>query len=175
MTSIIVSSRSDFRSFKEPTEDLMIVYQYTTPIYTTSSPSNLENYDVYLPVLMDLPDETKDYINHSGLKINVDEFAMPYEALDQIYEKIIASEKDDNEQHSLVIASDFNFSKLAEAYFNRKNKEFGTDIGILNLIKHMKFIEFNSLVNSIKSLLGVNDIYPNDLIAFSYAVRQIFP
>ena len=161
MTSIIVSSRSDFRSFKEPTEDLMIVYQYTTPIYTTSSPSNLENYDVYLPVLMDLPDETKDYINHSGLKINVDEFAMPYEALDQIYEKIIAS--------------DFNFSKLAEAYFNRKNKEFGTDIGILNLIKHMKFIEFNSLVNSIKSLLGVNDIYPNDLIAFSYAVRQIFP
>lgn len=173
MTHVITSNRSEFRSFREPSDNLIFVHRYEIPIYTTSEISYQDRFDVYISSGIGIPDEIMEYMKTLKSSIQVTFFDVPGEGLDSISSKILELEKKDSESDSIVaIASDPNFSKLATSWLNRIFKTSDTEISALNLIQYMGVTNCDAMVKQIQFMLGVDNVYPNDLIAFSFAVHR---
>lgn len=176
MTHIITSNQTQFRSVKEPVENLTIVHYYETALHVGKRELSQLQFDVYLCEGMEIPDDVLETQKMSNFMITIIRITRPQDALDRILETVIkTSGTNPDDDPVITIAGNLNFSKLTRCYLSRKIKMDNItvpDIGIMSLIEYFGLVDFNKLCDQLKAMLGVTSIYQDESTTFAYAVRQ---
>ena len=104
------------------------------------------------------------------------------EALTQICEvihdqEILIQSKDEDNKEELLLTSccDYNWNKQVVKYVNTQLGDYDdqTETTCINLYQYLKVPGMTAMVRMLKNILGTDFIYPEDPVAFGYAVYRI--
>ena len=177
MLHVITSNPVDIKHLKQYASNFILVHTYAK----LSIPSvNLATYhmDVYHEEGMEL-DEYDEYEDDGQFRYTFQSVIQPGPGIDTIAEKILnedlvanANTGDNREEHMVAFACDYRWNQSAVKRFNAWMRENHADIQAVNLYNVLKAPSKEKLVEYMKMALSTEYIYPDDPIAFGYAVYQ---
>lgn len=178
MLHVITSNPIDIKHMKQYANNFVFTHTYSR--LTIPSMNNSEFvFDVYHQEGMGL-DEYEDYKSGNGFCYNFIEGIQPITIVESIAESIHgmelkakAEDPDDNpEEHMVAFACGYQWNQSAVKVFNRWMKEHDSEITAVNLYQVLKAPSRDKLVEYVKMALSTEYVYPDDPVAFGYAVYQ---
>lgn len=178
MLHVITSNPVDIKHLKQYANNFILVHTYAK----IAIPSvNFATYfmDCYHQEGMDLS-EYEDYEDDSQFRYSFEDAIQPGPAIETIAEKILnedlaakADTPDDNpEEHMVAFACDYRWNQSAVKRFNSWMREHNSEITAVNLFTVLKVPSMKKLAEYIKMALSTEFVYPDDPVAFGYAVYQ---
>ena len=182
MINIITANSQDVRSIRDYNDNFIISHL----IETTNPPFNTNvicyHFDVYYQDGISLADYT-DYTDTPEITYRFIPVASITEALDRIAVKLIdaedeaaeRAEDDEDTQEDLLVAVVCNvkWNYQVVRYLNGRINESGNDTSCLDLYRHFKIVRQERLVDILKEHLHTQFIYPEDPLAYGYALFQL--
>jgi len=170
MIHVITSNPLDIRSIKFYADDFVIcdTYQKTMP------PMMVPVYqiDVYYHEDLD-PVIFEDYEDEPDIRYMFKPVPSIIHALEDIAEKLEPTEKqsEDTDEHMLAVACGYDWNQQICKRLNLSLKDAESKTRALNIYTAMKMTSQDKLVQFIKSVLGSENVFPDDPIAFGYALH----
>ena len=179
MLHVITSNPVDIKHLKQYANNFILVHTYAKIVIPSMT---MANYflDVYHEEGMDLSDYD-DYSDDGQFRYSFHDAIQPGPAIETIAEKILtedrvanAGDQNDNpEEHMVAFACDYRWNQSAVKKFNSWMREHDSEITAVNLYSVLKAPSSDKLVEYIKMALSTEYVYPEDPIAFGYAVYQV--
>lgn len=177
MYHVITTDDNNFRSIKEYNDDFTIchLHLFNLPIYFPPRTGYI--FDVYCQSEKDY-----GYESDNEMKYNIIESPAITTVLDSICENIAGDynkylqnlDADDVPDESvIVIASSITWNPQIVRYMNSKFSDLDTDLIALDIFKMYNIVSRPRFTNIVKQSLGSEFVYPDDAVAFSYAVMQL--
>lgn len=146
---------------------------------TMRTPTDVFQYDVWYHDGMDIEEETSDqefqfhYYPTDVITTALDEIT---ELIVMIQEAILNKDEDDQEELNVIVICEKQWNKDAVQYIKRKITECVDDIddypNVMDLYQYLKINSKDDLAQIMKMTLNTEFIYPDDPIAFGYAIYQ---
>lgn len=146
---------------------------------TMRTPTSVYQYDVWYHDGMDIEIETNDhefqfhYYPTDVLTTALDEIA---KLIIMIQEAILERDEDDQEELNVIVICEKQWNKDAVHYINQKLAEDMDDVGnypnVMDLYQYLRIGNKDDFANIMKNTLNTQFIYPEDPVAFGYAVYQ---
>ena len=141
------------------------------------------HFKIYHQDGMDLT-EFEEYLNEPNFKYEFIPVATVTEALEQISDDVCDSEVDleldgeDSEQEPdeltlCVCAQYLSLTNKICTYLDTKLRESESEVKTLNLYKYLTCVKIEDIGNSAKMQLGINQVYTDDPVAFSYVLLRM--
>ena len=178
MLRVITSNPVDIRHLKQYASNFVLVHTYEKLVVPSVNLAT-QFLDVYHEQGLDLA-EYEDYEDDSRFRYSFMEAVQPGPAIESIAEVILTEDRlanadtpeDNPEEHMVAFACDYRWNQSAVKRFNSWMKEHYSEITAVNLYTVLKVPSKEKLAEYIKMALSTEFVYPDDPIAFGYAVYQ---
>lgn len=94
----------------------------------------------------------------------------------QIYEKEkseLSKDEDVREDITVIVCCNYPWNRQMVRALNQELSDIGSDIECLDLYKYLKVGSMDRMVQGLKGMLNTDHVYPDDPVAFSYALYQV--
>lgn len=182
MINIITSNPTTIKNIQDYTDNFIVVHLMECTMISLSVQTSGYKFNIYHQDGMDLS-EYEEYQNSSNLRFEFIPVRTISEALDKIIETIVQdeeqarteAEKFNENQEELMVASvvDMSWNKLGINYINNGLAQHDCESSCLNLYQYLRVGSIQSLVNILKGRLQSDFVYPEDPVAFSYAIMRV--
>ena len=179
MINIVTSNIIPIKSIYNYNDNFIICHLHTvTHPFPYSVPKLKYLFDIYHQDEM-IMDDSDSYASDEDMEYRYHPVASITEALNQIAEDVIQFESDELEKDedlqqeiTLAVSCDYPWNKQVIKYLNNQFTDHDSDLTCLDIYNYMKIGSIERLGTTLKSMLGTNYIYPEDPIAFGYAIYQ---
>lgn len=176
MTHIISSNLESVKSIRLYNENFIIVHLHVVHQAPLMKYTPRYIYDIYYQDGMELDDS---YESEDDVKFNLYPVASITEALDNIADELVdtdyeESKKDEDktEEIAVICACNPDWNKQVTKYMNDQFSSLDSSLEAMNLYTYMKIGSMDRLVQSLKSSLNTEFVYPDEPISFAYALYQ---
>lgn len=178
MLHVITSNPIAIKHLKQYANNFILVHT-TSRLFIPSM--NLPGYqlDIYHQDGMGL-EEYEDYEDDSQFRYNFIPGIQPVTIIESIAEQILAEDQKarmldstNPEEHMIAFVCDYEWNQSAVKCFNRYMREHESDITAVNLYTVLKVPSKAKLTEYVKMALSTEYVYPDDPVAFGYAVYRV--
>lgn len=182
MINIITSNPTDIKSIHGYHDNFIIVHLSEATLIPMSMDTVGYNFHVYHQDRMDLS-EYDEYQSSSNMRFQFHPVRNIIEALDKIIENIVQAEERarteaqrfNENQEEIMIASvcDMSWNKQGMKYIDSELAQRNCESSCLNLYQYLRVGSIERLAEILKARLRSDFVYPEDPVAFSYAIMRV--
>lgn len=172
---VITSNAIPIDSIKKYNNNYLLSLLHSGILIPSAKKEKIYYYDIFQQVTDDEVEDTSS----NQFDFNFIERPDITEALKLIARYLAQEEKgqleldEDFQEEMIVIAAcPFSWNQQLVKYLNEQLIELGSEVRCLNIFTHYKLPSMDRLAEALKVSLNTNFIYPDDPVAFGYALYQ---
>lgn len=181
MTHVITSNPLDITSIKDYNDNFIFSHLMKKKMLPLASGELGNLFKIYHQDGMDLSDY-EEYLNEPNFTYEFIPTTTITTALDSIVQDIASAEcgarlvreqtGDPQEEIVVVVACGITWNKQVVRYMNTKLNQLMMETSVMDLYQYMKIVRMDKLTNFVKTVLNSEFVYPDDPVAFSYALMK---
>lgn len=174
MIYLLTSNAIPITSIKSYNDNFIFSLLHSEISRVHKNRTNIYQFDIFIQDGMD----TEDFETSEEM-VNIDIHEQPTitSSLDQIAETLAAAEERQNardedlrEEITIAVACQYDWNQQIVKYLNSALAEIGSNLVAINLYRELHIPSMDRLTNSLKTALSTEFIYPDDPVAFGYAL-----
>lgn len=185
MLHVVTSNPISVKSIHRPVDNFIVAHVFPKLIIPRVATSMGHGITIYHQDGMSM-DEYEDYVNDSDIVYEFVPVNSITDALDRIADVVSEeenrreeadrnrSEDDDVQDESmLAFVCDASWNRSATRYVNERLTDAGVELQAIDLYSTLRIPSREKLADYIKVSLGSSFVYPEDPVAFGYAVHRV--
>lgn len=175
MIYLLTSNAIPIKSIRDYNDNFVLSLLHTEVSKVHRKQTKFYQYDIFFQEEMDTEEFGK---SDSNVTIDLHEYPDITTSLDRIAEMLITAEnrqlardEDLAEEITLAICCDYDWNQQVVKYLNEYFAEQGSNLTAINLYRELHVASKDRLATTLKTVLNSEFIYPDDPIAFGYALH----